>query len=139
MSAHKHCDPVVLPDGTTVWGATLPTHGYGRDEVPDFGLYLDPLWQPPWPHAHLHWVDFGVPDDVPALHAALADILQRAKAGERVEVGCHGGHGRAGTALACLAVLAGLTEDPVDWIRTQYCPRAIETDEQAAFARTFTD
>lgn len=57
--------------------------------------------------------------------------------GQSVEVGCLGGHGRTGTALACLAVLAGLGEDPVRWIRARYCQHAVETDEQANFASSF--
>jgi protein-tyrosine phosphatase len=34
-------------------------------------------------------------------------VLERARAGERVDVGCFEGHGRTGTALACLAILTG--------------------------------
>jgi hypothetical protein len=36
---------------------------------------------------------------------ALELLLDRARAGQRVEIGCYGGHGRTGTALACLAIL----------------------------------
>jgi len=137
MRSHRHCDPVVLPDGITVWGAAFPTDGYERNEPPDFGLYLDPLWKPPWSHAHVPWEDFGLPGDIDALREALVVVRRRAKS-ERVEIGCLGGHGRAGTTLACLAVMAGLSEDPVRWIRARYCHLAIETDEQVAFAREFT-
>ena len=62
--------------------------------------------------------------------------LDRARAGEVVEVGCLGGHGRTGTALACLAVLAGHpADDAVAWVRRTYCDRAVETDEQADYVR----
>ncbi len=54
-----------------------------------------------------------------------------ARTGERVEVGCLGGHGRTGTALACLAVLTGtLADDAVAWVRGNYCYKAVETDVQ---------
>ncbi|HET8619246.1 MAG TPA: protein-tyrosine phosphatase family protein [Acidimicrobiales bacterium] len=130
-----HRDPVTLADGTVVWAASFDEAApYDRDEPPDFGLYLDPRWSPPWPHAHVDWPDFAVPADGAAATAALADLLGRARRGERVEVGCLGGHGRTGTALAVLAVLAGTPdEEVVDWVRSAYCARAIETDEQAAF------
>ena len=137
MASHLHCDPVVLPDGTTLWGSAHPIHGYERDEIPDFGLYLDSVWSPPWPRAHLCWPDLGVPDDIETLRHALDDILHRARRGQRTEIGCIAGHGRTGTALACLAVMAGLSEDPVHWIRAQYCHLAVETDEQADIARSF--
>ena len=65
------------------------------------------------------------------------ELLDRARCGERVEVGCLGGHGRTGTALACLAVLAGHAgDDAVNWARANYCSDAVETTEQAAFAAT---
>jgi protein-tyrosine phosphatase len=109
---------------------------YGRDVRPDFGLYLDRRWRPPWPHARLDWPDFGVPDDAGALLAALRDVHDRAAAGERVEIGCLGGHGRTGTALAALAVLGGHpADDAVAWVRASYCARAVETPEQEAFVR----
>lgn len=131
---HRHRDAVVLPDGTTVW-ATSWTNEYEREQPPDFGIYLDERWQPPWAHEHVDWPDFGVPADDAAATAALAAALERARRGETVELGCLGAHGRTGTALARLAVLAGLDGDPVEWVRTTYCERAIETEEQVAFAR----
>jgi protein-tyrosine phosphatase len=107
---------------------------YSRDRPPDYGLYLDPRWQPPWNHDRLDWPDFGVPSDAGAVKAALSSVLDRARAGQLVEVGCLGGHGRTGAALACLAVLGGHpSDDAIAWIRAQYCPAAVETPEQEAF------
>ncbi len=134
---HRHLDAVELPDGSTIWGATFPAEDYRREWLPDFGLYLDPKWKPPWPHAHLDWPDFGLPSDNDAFNGALNNLLRRARSGATVEVGCLGGHGRTGTALACLGALAGLQEDPVDWVRSVYCPGAIETDVQEAYVRNF--
>ena len=62
------------------------------------------------------------------------DLLDRARSGESVELGCLGGHGRTGTALAYLAVLSGLPAgDAVAWVRANYCSEAIETPDQANF------
>ena len=133
---HVHVDAVTLPDGATVVAATFDDRRpYERDgDPPAFGLYLDDRWDPPWPHARIDWPDFGVPDDRAALQDALRELHARAKAGERVELGCWGGHGRTGTALACLAVLAGVPpEEAVAWVRAAYCAKAVETEEQAAF------
>jgi hypothetical protein len=131
---HRHLDAVALPDGSTVVAVSF-NPAYERDTPPDFGLYLDDRWDPPWPHAHVDWPDFGLPADPDAFLAALEDVLGRARRGEVVELGCLGGHGRTGTALACLASLAGVEGDPVDWARSAYCEKAVETEEQAAFAR----
>ena len=56
------------------------------------------------------------------------------RSGQDVEVGCLGGHGRTGTALACLAVLTGHpSRDAVAWVRSSYCAKAVETQGQEAF------
>ena len=106
------------------------------DPAAERAVHLDERWQPPWPHDLLDWPDFSVPGDPAPVVAALESLLQRARAGERVEIGCDGGHGRTGTALACLAVLCGhAPDDAVSWVRATSCERAVETDEQEAFAR----
>jgi hypothetical protein len=91
---------------------------YARDVPPDFGLYLDKRWRPPWPHGHLDWPDFGIPDDPVLVVEPLGSLLDRARAGQRVEIGCYGGHGRTGTALACLAILCGQAPGTAaSWVR----------------------
>jgi hypothetical protein len=135
FEVHRHRSAVPLPDGTEVSAVSFDEAGpYGRSAVPDFGLYLDPRWAPPWEHRHVDWPDFGVPADAGDFVAALRGVLDRARSGQRVEVGCLGGHGRTGTALACLAVLIGHPAvDAVEWVRTTYCSDAVETPEQEAF------
>src|SRR5215472_16066189 len=95
---HRHRSVVVLPDGTPITAVSYDTQDpYARDRPPDYGLYLDHRWQPPWTHDHVDWPDFGVPKDAAPVIAALRSTLDRARAGEQVEVGCLGGHGRTGT------------------------------------------
>ena len=132
---HVHRDDVALPDGTVVVAATFDERDpYDRRAQPDFGLYLDDRWRPPWPHAHLDWPDFGLPRDTASFLAGLRDLLARARQGERVELGCWGAHGRTGTALASLAVLTGFPcEEAVAWVRTTYCDKAVETPDQESF------
>jgi hypothetical protein len=140
VQIHHHREPVVLPDGTTVLAASLiGPDPHERADPPDFGLYLDDRWDPPWPHTHAHWPDLGLPVDVDGLRTALMDVVERARHGERVEIGCLGGHGRTGTALACLATLTGLPAgEAVEWVRRTYCGGAVETEEQRAFVERFT-
>jgi hypothetical protein len=135
FEVHRHRSVVVLPDGTEVIAVSFDaTDPYARDQPPDYGRYLDDHWQPPWTHDHLDWPDFGVPDDAAQVIAALRSVVDRARGGERVEVGCLGGHGRTGTALACLAMLTGHpAETAVAWVRANYCADAVETAEQETF------
>ena len=140
FDSHLHRSRVVLPDGTELTAVSFGSADpYARDVPPDFGLYLDERWRPPWPHEYLDWPDFSVPDDPVPVVGRSSRCFDRARAGQRVEIGCYGGHGRTGTALACLAILCGHAPDePVSWVRARYCERAVETDEQEAFARNFT-
>jgi protein-tyrosine phosphatase len=130
---------VSFEDGTTITGVSfLGDDPYSRNAPPSFGLYLDEQWSPPWAHAHIDWPDFGVPVDGDALRGALTDLVARARQGDPVEVGCLGGHGRTGTALACIAVLTGTpATEAVAWVRVNYCENAVETDEQEAFVRRY--
>jgi protein-tyrosine phosphatase len=135
VEVHRHRRVVSLPGGTKITAVSFDAvDPYARDRQPDYGLYLDYRWQPPWPHDHLDWPDFGVPSDPASVLTALRSVLDRARIGEQVEVGCLGGHGRTGTALACLAVLTGHpAADAVAWVRANYCPEAVETAGQEAF------
>ena len=135
LETHRHLSPVVLPDGTQLTAVSFdPIAPYSRARDPDYGLYLDPRWQPPWDNGHVDWPDFGVPESTEAVVRALRTALERARSGQDVEVGCLGGHGRTGTALACLAVLTGHPAcDAVGWVRSSYCTKAVETPEQEAF------
>ncbi|MBP0467024.1 hypothetical protein J5Y09_24085 [Roseomonas sp. PWR1] len=102
------------------------------------GLCLEPrsarVAEAEW---RLDIVDFGVPDPA-ALRAVLEAMVaaMRARPGDAFHVGCRAGLGRTGTALACLAAMAGI-EDPIAWLRAHYDPRAVETQEQAALVRAF--
>jgi hypothetical protein len=135
---HK-ADVLEFPDGTRVLASGYFERSAG-EPVPDFGLYLDPMWQPDWPAATVDWPDFGVPLDVTAADTAILDTFQHARDGRRVEVACIGGHGRTGTVLACMAVLAGVPADEaVKWVRKHYCPRAVQEPAQEYWMERFAE
>jgi protein-tyrosine phosphatase len=91
----------------------------------------------PWEARWLHWPDFRLPSDRVAAAAALREAWTRAPH-ERVEIACDGGHGRTGTALACIAVLDGIpAPEAVDYVREHYAPHAVETPWQRRFVRRF--
>jgi hypothetical protein len=123
---------VTLPSGVVVRGRRL------TDPVPpvDFALVLAEGPLPSWPFRRIRWPDFGVPADRDDALDALREALRRAHAGERVEVACHGGVGRTGTAIAALAILDGLPRRGAKrWVRANYHPRAIETPWQTWWLR----
>ena len=136
-------DPVAagvlrLPSGRLVRGRAL-ARPVPEGPSPDFALYLlghEPpavLWETRW----LRWPDFGLPADPAAAQDALREAWTRAEA-ERVEIACAGGHGRTGTALACLAILDGVpSREAVRFVRANYAARAVETPGQRRFVARF--
>ena len=136
-------DPAVtgvlrLPSGRLVRGRAL-LRPVPAGPSPDLGLYLLGH-EPPavgWEARWLHWPDFGLPSDPEAAQDALREAWVRAGA-ERVEIACAGGHGRTGTALACLAVLDGVpSREAVRYVRAHYAARAVETPGQRRFVARF--
>lgn len=86
----------------------------------------------------MRWRDFWLPADRAGAIAAFRDVWSRAET-ERVEVACGGGHGRTGTALACIAVIDGVSPgDAVTYVRAHYSPAAVETPWQRRYVARFS-
>jgi hypothetical protein len=74
-----------------------------------------------------------LPADEADVRLTLTEAWRRAVA-ERVEIACTGGHGRTGTALACLAILDGVpSTEAVAFVREHYDPHAVETPGQRRY------
>ncbi|MEU3251532.1 protein phosphatase [Streptomyces sp. NPDC006997] len=128
-----------LPSGRLVRGRGLRHPLPPGAPEPSYGLYLlgDPPPAMPWQARWLRWRDFWLPADPATARAELTEVWERAVR-ERVEVACHGGRGRTGTALACLAVLDGVpAADAVGYVRAHYHRRAVETPWQRSYVRRF--
>lgn len=83
-----------------------------------------------WDSRWVRWPDFRSPASTSEVLVALHDAYERS-AVERVEIACAGGVGRTGTALAGIAVLAGVPHaEAVAWVRHRYHRRAAETPGQ---------
>lgn len=129
---------MTLPSGRLVRGRAL-WRPVPAGPSPEFGLYLLGAEPPdvPWESRWVVWPDFRLPRDREDAREAFAELLDRAGR-QRVEVACAGGHGRTGTALACVAILDGL--DPaaaLGWVRARYQPRAVETWWQRRYVARF--
>lgn len=127
---------VELPSGRRVRGRSLAGVRPG-ETLPTLAVHLAGRLPPapPWERQWIRWRDFWRPADPDVAIGVLRDAYERL-ASDRVEVACRGGVGRTGTALAALAVLAGLAPDEaIGWVRATYHPRAVEVPGQRRFLR----
>ena len=127
---------VEFPDGRRIRGRALRRPApEGPD--PEFAVYL--LARDPgpfaWEHRWVRWPDFRLPASSDDALGALAQAYERATT-DRVEIACRGGVGRTGTALAAIAVLAGVPRhEAVAWVRHHYHEHAVETPGQRRWVR----
>jgi protein-tyrosine phosphatase len=126
---------VSFPSGRRIRGRGL-RHSLPQGPVPDFAVYLlgrRPA-PTPWDQRWVRWPDFWLPANHVEAVEALREAWLRAES-ERVEVACMGGHGRTGTALACIAVMDGVPPgQAVSFVRDRYGP-AVETPWQHWYIR----
>lgn len=82
----------------------------------------------------IDWQDMGTPGIQPQFWKAFIDALPEKC---HVVVNCVGGHGRTGTALACLYLVYAEDTvtgwDAIEFVRNSYCDKAIETDGQERY------
>jgi protein-tyrosine phosphatase len=128
-----------LPSGRLVRGRALHAP-MPSGPFPQFSVFL--LGKRPsavdWDSRWVRWPDFRLPSDAAEAGDALREAWRRAE-GERVEVACAGGHGRTGTALACIAILDGVApDDAVAFVRAGYDRSAVETCGQRRFVARFS-
>lgn len=128
-----------LPSGRSLRGRGLH-QPIPNGATPGFAVYL--LGQRPtpveWEARWVRWPDFLLPRDRDDARDALREAWRRSE-GERVEIACDGGHGRTGTALACIAILDGVPAGKaVEFVRQHYSPRAVETPWQRRYVAHFT-
>lgn len=129
--------PITFPDETVVFASSQHSRPADAPE-PDLSLYLDWSWQPSGPSYYLDWRDYDLPTSWLAAAKTIIDVYQRARQNLWVEVGCIGGHGRTGTAVAAMAVLSGIpATEAVEWVQTNYCEHAVETNLQAWWVEWF--
>ena len=77
--------------------------------------------------------DMGVPRSVPDFKAMIDWLCNQLQEDKKIHVGCIGGHGRTGMVLAAIIAKATGEKDAIQFVRKNYCPKAVESDEQVLF------
>lgn len=79
--------------------------------------------------------DMHAPDDPKEFHRMIEWLADQIRAGKKVHIGCIGGHGRTGTVLSALVAHMTGNEDATEYVRKNYCTKAVESDEQIRFLK----
>lgn len=124
-SAHQY--NVVL---NLTYGSIKQTHDI---PIPELSEFSD--WSCPYKEIRLDWPDYGIVYLPRSFWEKLTKYL--VDNGYKMLVFCQGGHGRTGTAIACLMVvgLGFTTAEAVTWVRNHYCKEAIETQGQINYIK----
>ena len=111
-------------------GVSAFVQGNGLKEFDALNSFLPK----PAPTVRWFWKDMSIPPR--GIHydfwVKVWDLLP---AGRTVFC-CFGGHGRTGTALAAMVLVANpdlSADEAIDWVRNDHCPRAIETSTQETY------
>ena len=149
-NAHQcnhHQEDFALIEGVPhlkVWCSGTKYVGHNvQQSIPDFGLYLDQSWAnyTNSRNEFVNWPDFKTPVFTDVAYTQINDLFERISDGETCEIGCIGAHGRTGTLLACLVLLAHDGEmsarEAIDDVRDRYCDDAVETSKQEMWVGDF--
>lgn len=97
------------------------------------GLASDPWAQKRVTEVFYPIFDQHAPTNVSRFKKMVTWLCNQLQDGKRVHVGCIGGHGRTGVVLsAIVAELLG-EKDAIQWVRKNYCKKAVESREQVKF------
>lgn len=104
---------------------------------PDLVNKLQKYVQPAPKALRIEWTDYSIPRLRASFWSAL---LSTFKSGQRVVCACAAGHGRTGTALACLVVADMVARNgeadaaqAIRVVRDAHCERAVEAKSQARY------
>lgn len=135
--SHK---PLSLPDGLEIYGGSCWT-----PKVTDADIYIGfdrgmNFTNKHWPWMPGHEVLFAITDQAaPKSHKQFLKLVEwtaaQLKDGKKVHAGCIGGHGRTGTFFVALVLYMGGEKKAIQYVRENYCKRAVESESQVAFLK----
>lgn len=77
--------------------------------------------------------NYHAPVNILDFHNLIKWSARQLKAGKDIHAGCIGGHGRTGTYLAALVAHVMKKQDAIQWVRENYCKKAVESQAQVTF------
>lgn len=117
---HHDCDIYIGLDGST--------SGYGKKPWVGDSTVIDTTF---------YVTDMQAPTDGPQYVQMIKWVCIQLQAGKKIHFGCIGGHGRTGTALAAVVAEMNGRKDAIDYVRKNYCQKAVESTTQVNFLKKF--
>lgn len=142
---HSH-KPLPVGEDKVIYGGNCGTPAVEDADIYvglDRGSFTPSLKALPWNEGEsfLYPITDGTPPKDPAEFMKLIVWLSnQLDAGKKIHVGCIGGHGRTGLVLAALAACRAKAgklvipdDDPIMYVRLNYCEKVVETQTQVDF------
>lgn len=130
--------PLPLKDGLVVYGGSC-----GHPIVKDADIYVGfdrsmDVGPMSWPwnagESFLYPItDMSVPKDLGSFNSLIDWLAVQLAAKKKVHLGCIGGHGRTGTVMAALVKVMTGEKAAIEYVRANYCTRAVESLVQVDF------
>jgi hypothetical protein len=134
-------DQYTLSDGSVVYLSGAFDERF-RDWSPDVGFYLDGKWDDVSTSFSylIPWQDYGLPlPDMATVIRYARSVIEHCDNGETVEIGCLGSHGRTGTFVAVLEIVASngnlSARDAIAKVRAEHCFKCVETEMQEWYVK----
>lgn len=131
--AHSHPLLTIGDDKLTIQGGSCYTP-QGKYDVEIFlcAGASTPKVLLPWgtTYVRIPIVDMQAPDDKETFDKVIDWTIEQMREGKKVHVGCIGGHGRTGVFLSVLVHRITGETDVIEWLRTNYCKKAVESATQ---------
>lgn len=77
--------------------------------------------------------DQGAPSTPVSFKKLVQWVSAQLDEGKKAHAGCIGGHGRTGMFLSALVAYRKAAEDPIAYVRKNYCHKAVESKAQVAY------
>lgn len=136
----------------TIGGKSYEIHGGSCHEpvIQDADIYISldnqaPVygWEQPWnknekdqKHLRFFIEDMSNPENTDEFLNALSFVIEQMKKSKKVHVGCTAGHGRTGLFLSALVQTTmgnELSGSAIDYVRKNYCEKAVENVPQIVY------
>lgn len=138
VPCYKSHKPLPMGNGLMIHGGSCLNPVFNGHDVYigfDFGMKATSKSMP-WTEGHeikYEIRDGSVPKNTKLFIELVKWTAEQLVEGKSVHAGCIGGHGRTGMFFAALVAHMDVSDDPIQYVRDEYCHKVVESKEQVKF------